>query len=46
MIRARAVKRNQASSPFGAPHRIYFDTPPLGGYTFVDARIRTSTFPF
>ena len=32
--------------PFGAPHRVYFDTPPLKGYTFVDARLRASTFLF
>lgn len=44
MIRAQAVMRNQANAQFGASHRVYFDTPPLEGYTFVNARIRTSTF--
>ncbi len=44
MIRVHAVNDSCASTPFGAAHRVYFDTPSLKGYTFVNARIRTSTF--
>lgn len=43
MICVRVADRSEASTPFGAPHRVYFDTPSLEGYTFVNARIRTST---
>jgi hypothetical protein len=32
MVRARAASRIGASIPFGAAHRVYFDTPPLKGY--------------
>jgi hypothetical protein len=31
MVRARAARRIGASIPFGAAHRVYFDTPPLKG---------------
>jgi hypothetical protein len=31
MVRARAASRIGASIPFGAAHRVYFDTPPLKG---------------
>ena len=31
MVRARAASRTTASIPFGAAHRVYFDTPPLVG---------------
>jgi hypothetical protein len=31
MIRARAASRMGASIPFGAAHRVNFDTPPLKG---------------
>jgi len=31
MVRARAANRIGASNPFGAAHRVYFDTPPLKG---------------
>lgn len=31
MSRAPAAKRSQAGTPFGAAHRVYFDTPPLKG---------------
>ena len=44
MICVRAADRGEASTLFGAAHRVYFDTPSLGGYTFVNMRIRTSTF--
>jgi hypothetical protein len=32
MVRARAANRSAASIPFGAAHRVYFDTPPLKGW--------------
>jgi hypothetical protein len=32
MVRARATNRTTASIPFGAAHRVYFDTPPLQGW--------------
>jgi hypothetical protein len=31
MIRVRATDVYGASIPFGASHRVYFDTPPLKG---------------
>ncbi len=31
MIYARAANRMAVSIPFGAAHRVYFDTPPLKG---------------
>jgi hypothetical protein len=31
MVRAHAASRTTASIPFGASHRVYFDTPPLKG---------------
>jgi hypothetical protein len=31
MVRARAASRMAASIPFGAAHRLNFDTPPLKG---------------
>jgi hypothetical protein len=31
MIRARAASVSPVSSPFGATHRVYLDTPPLKG---------------
>jgi hypothetical protein len=31
MVRARAANRTTAGIPFGAAHRVYFDTPPLKG---------------
>jgi hypothetical protein len=31
MVRARAASCLGASIPFGAAHRVYFDTPPLAG---------------
>ena len=31
MVRARAASRIGANIPFGAAHRVYFDTPPLVG---------------
>jgi hypothetical protein len=31
MVRARAASCICASIPFGATHRVYFDTPPLKG---------------
>lgn len=39
MICARVADRSKASTPFGAPHRVYFDTPPLKG-------LRTEPFRF
>jgi len=32
MIRALAVSGSTASIPFGAAHRVNFDTPPLKGW--------------
>jgi hypothetical protein len=31
MVRAHAASRIGVSIPFGAAHRVYFDTPPLKG---------------
>jgi len=31
VVRARAASRSSTSIPFGASHRLYFDTPPLKG---------------
>jgi hypothetical protein len=31
VVRARAASRSSTSIPFGASHRLYFDTPPLIG---------------
>jgi hypothetical protein len=31
MDRARAARHSSTSIPFGAAHRVYFDTPPLKG---------------
>jgi hypothetical protein len=31
MVRARAASRSSTSIPFGAAHRVNFDTPPLVG---------------
>jgi hypothetical protein len=43
MVRARAASRIGASIPFGAAHRVYFDTPPLKGLRLEPFRFHLET---
>jgi hypothetical protein len=44
MVRARAASHSGISIPFGAAHRVNFDTPPLKGLRMEPFRFHLETF--